>query len=94
MKNEYKHKADTSDPQSINETLGNLSDISRTYDGKYPGNATVNDTFSVNRLVSHPINTVYIYIYIPSRNFGSSDAISAFRNHVLREFTLIVTLFL
>ena len=58
MKGCFIYNADTYGPQAIRKKIVNTRDISRTYDGKYPGNATGNDTFIVNRLVLHPINNV------------------------------------
>ena len=53
-------KANTSDPQYINENLCNTKVLPSVYAGKYPGNTTGNDTFTVNRLVLHPTNSVYL----------------------------------
>ena len=74
-------KANTSDPQSINENLCNTKLMSSVYAGKYPSNTSGNDTFIVNRLVLHPINN----IYLTSTNLGSYDTISAFSNNVIKK---------
>ena len=52
---------------------------------KYPGNTTGNDTFTVNRLILHPINNVYL----TSRNLGSYDSISAFSKNVIKNQTTV-----
>ena len=80
----YIDQAITSDPQSINENLSNIKAISHIYSGKYPGNTTGDDTFTVNRLVLHPINN----LYLTSSNLGSYDTISAFSDNCIKKIPI------